>query len=377
MRLLAQFRDLDRPEHFVWMRGFVDMAARRRGLEAFYGGPVWQRHCSSANATMVDSGNVRLLRPARPAWAPATPLRPRLRRDDEDDASPAIYVLAVALRHERVDPALLRVVDRDVLPAWRDAGAMPLAVFETESALNDYPRAAGAHRRAGARLAGSLAERRRLGAGRTPAGRVAAVARHGAAQAALARDAAADHAAPAADRALVAALTGLHSRSRTMTLSAPHGDVHDFDFLRGRWQVHNRRLTTRLRGADDWKEFAATHWLEQRLGGLVNIDQMDCPSEGFSGVSVRAFDLAERRWAIYWISSTSGVLLPPVFGGFDGDVGTFVGQDVDDGRDVHVRFTWRRIHPDAARWEQAFSLDGHAWETNWVMAFTRNQEADA
>lgn len=140
MRLLAQFRDLDRPEHFVWMRGFVDMAARRRGLEAFYGGPVWQRHCSSANATMVDSGNVRLLRPARPAWAPATPLRPRLRRDDEDDASPAIYVLAVALRHERVDPALLRVVDRDVLPAWRDAGAAPCAVYVTEPAANDFPR---------------------------------------------------------------------------------------------------------------------------------------------------------------------------------------------------------------------------------------------
>jgi hypothetical protein len=160
-----------------------------------------------------------------------------------------------------------------------------------------------------------------------------------------------------------------------MTFSAPHGNVHDFDFLRGRWHVHNRRLTTRLRGADDWKEFSATHWLEQRLGGLVNIDQMDCPSEGFSGMSVRTFNRAERRWAIYWISSTSGVLLPPVFGGFDGDIGTFVGQDADDGRDVHVRFTWRRIHPDAARWEQAFSLDGHAWETNWVMTFTRNQEA--
>src|SRR5512134_2067561 len=115
------------------------------------------------------------------------------------------------------------------------------------------------------------------------------------------------------------------------TLQAPHGDVHDFDFLIGRWHVHNRRLTTRLRGASDWREFDATHsGIRTFLGGLANVDQMDFPTEGFSGMSVRSFDLAQRRWAIYWISSDSGVLFPPVFGGFEGGGGTFVGRDVDD-----------------------------------------------
>ena len=155
---------------------------------------------------------------------------------------------------------------------------------------------------------------------------------------------------------------------------APHGDVHDFDFLRGRWRVHNRRLMTRLRGASDWKTFEATHAFEHRLGGVANVDQMDVPSEGFSGMTVRCFNQAERRWAIYWITDKRGVLEPPVYGGFDGDVGTFVGHDVDDGRDVHVRFTWTRLSRHAARWEQAFSLDGRAWETNWVMDFTRTSE---
>ena len=28
-RVMAQFRDLDRPDHFVWLRGFADMASRR------------------------------------------------------------------------------------------------------------------------------------------------------------------------------------------------------------------------------------------------------------------------------------------------------------------------------------------------------------
>ena len=157
------------------------------------------------------------------------------------------------------------------------------------------------------------------------------------------------------------------------TLTPLHGDVHDFDFLVGHWRVHNRRLATRLRGAHDWREFPATHWLEQRLGGMANVDQMDFPTEGFSGMTVRAFDLAQRRWAIHWISSTSGVLYPPVFGGFEtsSDTGAFLGRDVDDGRDVHVCFLWQRLGRDAARWEQAFSLDGRSWETNWVMQFTR------
>ncbi|MFC5663148.1 NIPSNAP family protein [Kitasatospora misakiensis] len=58
----GRFRDLDDPDRFVWLRAFPDMASRRRSLEAFYGGPVWRRHREAANATMVDSDNVLLLR---------------------------------------------------------------------------------------------------------------------------------------------------------------------------------------------------------------------------------------------------------------------------------------------------------------------------
>ena len=54
LRVIAQFRDLDRADHFVWLRGFADMDSRRRALEGFYGGPVWANHRNAANATMVD-----------------------------------------------------------------------------------------------------------------------------------------------------------------------------------------------------------------------------------------------------------------------------------------------------------------------------------
>lgn len=63
MAVLGQFRDLDRPDRFVWLRGFDSMADRPGPLEAFYTGPVWKAHGPAANATMLDSDDVLLLRP--------------------------------------------------------------------------------------------------------------------------------------------------------------------------------------------------------------------------------------------------------------------------------------------------------------------------
>ncbi len=65
LTLVGQFRDLDNPDRFVWLRGFADMPARAQALKDFYGGPVWKAHREVANETMIDSDNVLLLRPAR------------------------------------------------------------------------------------------------------------------------------------------------------------------------------------------------------------------------------------------------------------------------------------------------------------------------
>jgi hypothetical protein len=64
MQVLGTFRDLDDPDQFVWLRGFESMGTRAPALEAFYSGPVWAEHRAAANATMIDSDNVLLLRPA-------------------------------------------------------------------------------------------------------------------------------------------------------------------------------------------------------------------------------------------------------------------------------------------------------------------------
>jgi hypothetical protein len=66
MQIVGQFRDLDVPDSFVWLRGFAGVAERKVALEAFDGGPVWKQHAQAANATMISSGNVLLLRPVSP-----------------------------------------------------------------------------------------------------------------------------------------------------------------------------------------------------------------------------------------------------------------------------------------------------------------------
>lgn len=65
LRLLGQFRDLDDRDRFVWLRGFASWEERPQALGAFYTGEAWKAHREAANATMVDSDNVLLLRPAR------------------------------------------------------------------------------------------------------------------------------------------------------------------------------------------------------------------------------------------------------------------------------------------------------------------------
>lgn len=151
----------------------------------------------------------------------------------------------------------------------------------------------------------------------------------------------------------------------------PTGDMHDFDFFVGHWNFINHRLKQRWVGSNEWETFPASLHCDSHLGGVVNIDEGVFPTKGWSGMTVRVFNRQQRQWYLYWINSRSGELFPPVVGGFTGDHGEFYGDDTDDGRPIKVRFRWTRLGPDKAHWEQAFSLDGKQWETNWKMEHTR------
>ena len=138
MAIVGQFRDLDDPDRFVWIRGFDSMPARARALAAFYGGPVWKANSAAANATMIDSDNVLLLRPvtARSGFpAPATG-RPAA---GQATAEPARILVTIYYRDQPFDQAFAGFFDRQVRPALIEAGATPLACLQTEHAENTFP----------------------------------------------------------------------------------------------------------------------------------------------------------------------------------------------------------------------------------------------
>jgi hypothetical protein len=166
-------------------------------------------------------------------------------------------------------------------------------------------------------------------------------------------------------------MTAMPAPSSSLSGSASLSSRHDFDFLVGTWSVRHRRLKRRWIGSDDWDEFAGTSTCRGALGGLVNIDEIEMPSRGFSGLTLRTFDLASGLWSIHWVNSTRGVLEPPVTGRFMAGRGLFEGDDADEGRSIRVRFVWDAITPNSARWQQSFSDGGGTWELNWVMRFTR------
>ena len=176
------------------------------------------------------------------------------------------------------------------------------------------------------------------------------------------------------------ALAGESRPSDSSARSTPSplmGDVRDWDFLVGKWNVRHRRLKARLVGNTEWEEFNGTCVNWSTMGGLGNVDDnvIELPAGTYRAVGLRAFDRGTRLWSIWWLDGrTPSRIDPPVRGGFANGIGSFVGDDTLNGRPIKVRFQWSQVKANSAHWEQAFSPDGGAtWETNWLMEFTRSR----
>lgn len=139
MKIIGQFRDLDKPDRFVWLRGFRDMPARAVALKSFYGGPVWKAHSKAANATMIDSDNVLLLRPvsAGSGFSLANKARPAPGATKAPDALIVATVYYFGSLDEAADFASL--FERTIKPIASSNGASILAYFMTESSANTFP----------------------------------------------------------------------------------------------------------------------------------------------------------------------------------------------------------------------------------------------
>jgi quinol monooxygenase YgiN len=139
MDVIAQFRDIDHPNMFTWLRGFADMGSRAAALTAFYDGPAWAAHRDAANATMIDSDNVRLLHPRSPAagFEPAGIARPERNATRLPSGLTVVTIYTLA---PHATASFADFFDRIIAPDMAASGARPCATFETEESANTFPR---------------------------------------------------------------------------------------------------------------------------------------------------------------------------------------------------------------------------------------------
>ncbi|MEV8505554.1 hypothetical protein AB0368_12110 [Actinoplanes sp. NPDC051475] len=148
--------------------------------------------------------------------------------------------------------------------------------------------------------------------------------------------------------------------------------MNDFDFLTGSWNVTNRRLKTLFAGSDEWETFPSTTTCQPIFNGGGNTEEIVFPTLGSRGFTLRLFGIERQEWSIYWASSRTGLLYPPVVGTFTDGRGDFYGDDTYEDKPIKAHFIWSDITPTSARWEQEFSADGgQTWESNWVMEYSR------
>ena len=107
-------------------------------LASFYGGPAWKAHSAAANATMIDSDNVLLLRPvtARSGFPAPAAARPPA---GHAQAPRSRVLVTLYYRDRPFDQAFADFFDRQARPVLIDAGATPLACLQTEHAENTFP----------------------------------------------------------------------------------------------------------------------------------------------------------------------------------------------------------------------------------------------
>jgi hypothetical protein len=151
MDVVGQFRVVDDPDRFVWIRHFPAASSRGTALGAFYGGPDWAEHGPRANELMVDHTDVHLLvvDPSSPPFPADIPTSSSGARPDaeaeagagEDDGADGPTPTVVAALFEVDAPATLPPALGEALrDALADAdGVVEHARLVSAGIDNDFP----------------------------------------------------------------------------------------------------------------------------------------------------------------------------------------------------------------------------------------------
>jgi hypothetical protein len=140
MTVIGQFRDLDDPNRFVWLRGFRDMPSRAVALETFYGGALWKSLRDEANANFVDTDNVLLLHPATPDSGVSLEGLERAPIGAAGDADRGLVVITVYSLNDADANAFPAFFEHELKPALEQVGVVVAGAFETETSPNNFPR---------------------------------------------------------------------------------------------------------------------------------------------------------------------------------------------------------------------------------------------
>jgi hypothetical protein len=148
---------------------------------------------------------------------------------------------------------------------------------------------------------------------------------------------------------------------------------HDFDFERGAWKIHIRRLLHPLTGSNEWVEYDGVKTDMLIWSGKANIAEVkaDGPEGHLDFVALRLYDPAAHQWSLNFASKGSGAFGAPLYGEMRDGHMEFIGSDTANERNILVRFILRSDGPGKASSEQYFSGDGgRSWELNWINAYT-------
>ncbi len=149
--------------------------------------------------------------------------------------------------------------------------------------------------------------------------------------------------------------------------------ARDFDFLAGKWDMHNTKLKKRLENNHEWLEFESK---DENFGAILNgIGNLDILKTSFNqygkapyeGLTLRLFNPETKLWSLYWVDSNLGTVDPPMVGSFEGNIGKFFCKDTWDGKPILVVFVWNKTDKEAPVWSQGYSIDnGRTWEWNFT-----------
>ncbi|MDB5095023.1 MAG: hypothetical protein JWO85_3124 [Candidatus Eremiobacteraeota bacterium] len=134
---VGHYRDLDDEDRYVWFRAFPQRAKRHDALHAFYTSATWLENRNEANATLLDSDDVLLLRDARAGSG--FDLQGLVRPAGAERQAESFVAVFVFMLDGHADEDFVSAFEAGIVPAVR-AHAQRVAAFVTDEHPNDYPR---------------------------------------------------------------------------------------------------------------------------------------------------------------------------------------------------------------------------------------------